>query len=248
MGQRRLPAPGDPGRRPGVPDGVDISHERPRPGQLPHEHRIPHARIPVPGGLGLVRPRHSERQPADVHRPAGPEGPALQRQGGFLRWIPADGPSGDDHQRRRARADLRPLPAVVSRVDLRRSRARGVASTGRDEPPPCRTERGRLAARNADRILRAGRANATRAPRGARPGGRVGRHAPALRPRRAGDRGLRPALPARPAAPGTGRPLRSGLERRGARRTIGTTTPTSRRNFPPSPGPSTARPPACCKI
>ena len=40
----RLPAPGRVRRRPGVPDGDGVEDERPRPGQLHAEHRLPAAR------------------------------------------------------------------------------------------------------------------------------------------------------------------------------------------------------------
>ena len=75
---------------------------------------------------------------------------------------------------------------------------------------------GRLAARGADRLVRAGRPDAAQRPRGARP-------APARRePTRRlyglddpVDRGLRPPLPARPPPARARRPVRPGLERRG---------------------------------
>ena len=52
MGQQRLPAPRRLRRRPGVPDGAGVEDQRPRPGQLHDEHRLPAARLPVPGGRG----------------------------------------------------------------------------------------------------------------------------------------------------------------------------------------------------
>ena len=77
------------------------------------------------------------------------------------------------------------------------------------------TRDGRLAARRAHRVLRAGGAAAARAPRRcstspARPTATQ----QAVRPRRAGHRGLRPQLPDRPAAARARRALRAGLERR----------------------------------
>ena len=72
---------------------------------------------------------------------------------------------------------------------------------------------GRLAARSADRQLRAGRPAATERARGARPVARIACNEGTLRPRRADHRGFRPQLPDCPAAARARRAVRSGLER-----------------------------------
>ena len=92
-----------------------------------------------------------------------PKGLPYNAKGNFSSRVPADGPPGDHHQRRRAGADRRPVPAQVGQVPQPPGRSRGAATPRRDEPASCRAERGGFAARIPDRVLRAGRPYAVRA-------------------------------------------------------------------------------------
>ena len=162
--------------------------ERPRPGQLHDEHRVRPARLPLPGGVDLATAwaastttcRRSSSCPTRRGLP-------YNKRGNFSVRLPADGPPGHDHQRRPRPtpiADLFPpeRPRVhhagergATGLDLLAELNRGHAA----EQP------GRLAARGADRVLRAGRADAAQRARGARPvAARPTATRAALRPRR----------------------------------------------------------------
>ena len=174
------------------------------------------AGLPEHGGVGLVRAGEPEREPADVRRPArlARASPPTGRRTGARascrrrtrgRWsAPAPkNPIVDLFPPEEAELDRREPSATASRCSNRLNREHQ------------RRPRGRLAARRADRLVRAGRPAAAQRARGARP--RRARRRPtqdAVRPRRAGHRGFRPQLPDRPPAAGARRAVRAGLERR----------------------------------
>ncbi len=172
--------------------------------------------FPVPGRLAVLRPGLAGRQPADVRRAA--------RPAAACRTTPrAISPPASCRSRTRGRSST-PAPRSRSPTSSRPtrprfitadSRARGARSPGLAQPPSRRGQRGRLAARVADRRLRAGRPDAAQRARGPRPRRRDAGDADALRPRRPGHRRFRPPLPAGPAAPRARGPLRAGLERGG---------------------------------
>ena len=143
-------------------------------------------------------------------------------------------------------ADSRPLRAVVGKLPHGGQPARGPGAAGPDEPSPRGAQRGRLAARVPDRLLRAGRPDAAIRARSARP-----RRARPRRPQASTAWTIpRPPISAAAACwPGGCSSAASASSRSGAargdRRTTGTITPTSRTSCPPSPAPSIARSPAC---
>ena len=161
-------APGHLRRRHGVHplDGLEV--ERPRAGHVHAEHGLRAARLPGMGAWVSLRPGQPERQPADVRRAArlagfAPNGPGNWSAG----FLPAA------HQGTLIRpaaanpiADLFPPPsAKYITPDSERD---GLGAAGATEPRAPGRSRGRLAARRADRLVRAGRPAATERARGAR--------------------------------------------------------------------------------
>ena len=168
--------------------------------------------------MAVVRAGVALRQPADLRRAARSEGacPTTPR---------ATSPSGflpQSHQGTILDAGApRPIPDLFPPSSAGfltpESERDGLAGPRAIEPPPRGGQRGRHAARVADRRLRAGGPDAAECARGPRPGRRDAGDACSVRTRRTRHGRLRPPLPAGPPAARARRAVRAGLERRGRR-------------------------------
>ena len=129
--------------------------------------------LPVPGGLAVVRPGLAERQPADVRRPARPARACRTTPRATSRRASCRVAPGHDPRRRRRRGrsptSSRPTSARFLTADSQRE---GLDVLERLNRRHAAANAGRLAARVADRLLRAGRADAAQRPGGPRPGRR----------------------------------------------------------------------------
>ena len=75
-----LPEPGRVRGRPDVPPGDGRQELQPHAGRVPDEHRLHDERLPVHGGVGVLRPRHGEPGPAGLRGAARPARSAGRRR------------------------------------------------------------------------------------------------------------------------------------------------------------------------